>query len=112
MNGSSRAQWALTITRIMLGIIFVAHGAQKVLGVLGGPGLAGFVAWTTKLGVPFYLGYLAAFAEFLGGILLLLGIYAELGALMCIPLIYSRMAEAIGILGSCSDSQLSWSCIA
>lgn len=85
MNNASRAQWALTITRVMLGIVFIAHGSQKVLGAFGGPGLPGFVAWTTKLGIPFYLGYLAAFGEFVGGILLLLGVYAELGALMVMP---------------------------
>ncbi len=85
MNNASCAQWALTITRVMLGIVFIAHGSQKVLGAFGGPGLTGFVAWTSKLGIPFYLGYLAAFGEFVGGILLLLGVYTELGALMVMP---------------------------
>ncbi len=85
MNSSHRAQWALTIARIMLGIVFVAHGSQKVLGVFGGPGLAGFITWIAKFGVPSYLAYLAAFGEFVGGILLLLGVYAELGALMVMP---------------------------
>ncbi len=84
MNNAKRAQLGLTLVRIMLGIVFVAHGSQKVLGLLGGPGLQGFVSWASGLGVPTYLGYAAAFAEFIGGILLLLGIYAELGALMVI----------------------------
>ena len=56
-----------------------------MLAAFGGSGLVGFVAWTSKLGILFYLGYLAAFGEFIGGILLLLGVYAELGTLMVIP---------------------------
>ncbi len=85
MNNSYRAQWALTIARIMLGVVFIAHGSQKVLGLFGGPGLQGFVSWIGGYGVPWYLAYLAAFGEFVGGILLLLGAYAELGALMVMP---------------------------
>jgi putative oxidoreductase len=75
----------LLIVRLALGSIFFLHGAQKVLGWFGGPGLQGFVAWTSTLGIPTPLGYLAAFAEFIGGILLFTGIAAELGALMVIP---------------------------
>ena len=81
----SKQAWALAIVRIMLGAIFIAHGAQKVFGVLGGPGLEGFVQWAGTLGVPTWLGYLAAFAEFVGGVLLFFGILPELGALCVIP---------------------------
>ncbi len=82
---ASHKAWGLFIVRATLGAIFIAHGGQKVLGIFGGPGLAGFVAWANTLGVPNMLAYLAAFAEFLGGWLLLLGCCAELGALMVIP---------------------------
>lgn len=83
----NRADWALFIVRIMLGIIFIAHGGQKVLGLFGGPGLAEFakMAATMYVPIPAFLAYLAAFAEFIGGILLFFGIAAELGALMVIP---------------------------
>ena len=84
MNNAQRAQWSLTLIRIMLGIVFIAHGGQKVLGIFGGPGLQGFVSWAGTRGIPTYLAYAAAFTEFIGGILLLLGVYAELGALMII----------------------------
>jgi putative oxidoreductase len=81
----NRKQWALFIVRVTLGIIFIAHGGQKVLGLFGGTGLEGFVKWIGGLGVPSWLAYLAAFAEFTGGVLLLLGVAAELGALLTIP---------------------------
>lgn len=76
---------ALAVVRVTLGSLFFAHGAQKVLGWFGGPGLAGFVQWTSSMGVPEVIGYLAAFAEFIGGIMLLLGIAAEVGAFLTIP---------------------------
>ncbi len=77
--------WALLIMRLVLGSIFFLHGAQKVFGWFGGPGLHGFVAWITSLGVPQFLAYLAAFAEFIGGCFMFLGIATELGALLIIP---------------------------
>ncbi len=75
---------ALFLVRIILGITFILHGGQKVFGWLGGPGLSGFASWLATLHVPALLAYSAAFFELIGGILLLLGIVAELGALMVI----------------------------
>ena len=69
----------------MLGVIFIAHGSQKVLGLFGGPGLQGFQEWAATLGIPALLSYVAAFAELTGGLLLFFGIAAELGALLVIP---------------------------
>lgn len=80
-----RRGWALLLVRLVVGSIFVAHGAQKVFGLFGGPGLENFVAWATSLGLPVVLAYLAPFAEFIGGLMLLLGIVPELGALITIP---------------------------
>lgn len=77
--------WSLCLLRLILGTIFIAHGSQKVFGLFGGPGLEQFVAWTTSLGVPPLLGYLAAFAEFGGGVFMFFGIATELGALLTIP---------------------------
>lgn len=91
MNNSDRAQWGLFLVRIMLGIVFIGHGAQKVFGAFGGSGLESFISWVATLGVPAYLGYLAAFAELIGGTMLLLGIYAELGALMVIAVMVGAL---------------------
>ena len=77
---------ALFLVRITLGYIFMAHGAQKVFGVFGGHGLIKFVEWTNSMGVPEVFGYLGAFSEFVGGVLLFFGIAAELGAFMIIPM--------------------------
>lgn len=76
---------ALTIVRLLLGITFILHGSQKVLGLFGGSGLAGFASYVATLGYPAWLGYMASFNEFFGGLLLVLGIVPELGAALIIP---------------------------
>lgn len=62
--------------RLSAGVIFVAHGAQKLFGSFGGHGLAGTGQWMASIGLePGYLMALAAgSAEFFGGIALLIGL--------------------------------------
>jgi putative oxidoreductase len=72
---------ALLIPRFVLGVIFFAHGAQKVLGWFGGYGLSATVnAFDQMLGIPTSLAYLASFTEFLGGIAMLLGVLSRIFA--------------------------------
>lgn len=72
----------LSIIRIATGFIFTAHGAQKVLGILGGPGLQGFAQWAATVGIPNWLSYAASFSELAAGLLLLWSVTAPLGALL------------------------------
>ena len=99
MQAMRRHAIALLILRLTLGSIFILHGAQKVLGLFGGPGLTGFVAWAAKLGIPAVLAYLAAFAEFFGGIMMFFGIATELGALMTIPVMIGAVVAVHGKAG-------------
>ena len=85
--------WMTVPVRIALGLIFIAHGAQKVLGVWGGPGLTAFTGGQAPFGLSpswFWLGA-AAFAELIGGILVLLGLLTRLGALMIVPVMLVAM---------------------
>lgn len=70
--------------RIPLGIIFAAHGAQKLFGAFGGYGLEGTGQWMASIGLtPGYLmALLAGSAEFLGGIALLVGLLTRPAALL------------------------------
>ena len=61
------------IVRAMLGTVMFAHGAQKVLGIWGGGGLEKTVAGMGQK-FPEILVYAAAFSEFLGGALLIVGL--------------------------------------
>jgi putative oxidoreductase len=72
---------ALMLLRIPLGLIFVAHGSQKLLGIFGGPGLTTtFKTFEEKMGIPPVLTFLAIIAEFGGGIGVLLGLLTRFSA--------------------------------
>ena len=74
--------WAMTIVRLILGVVFFAHGAQKVLGWFGGYGFQATMGmFTQKLGIPAPFALLAIAAEFLGGLGLLLGFLSRIAAL-------------------------------
>ena len=71
----------LTLLRLVLGVVFFAHGAQKVLGWFGGPGYAGTMYhFTHNMGIPAVFAVLAILAEFLGGIGLILGLLTRIAA--------------------------------
>src|SRR5579862_4911359 len=77
--------FALTVVRLVLGVVFFAHGAQKMLGWFGGYGFAGTMGYFTGpapqgLGLPYVLGVLAICAEFFGGIGLILGLLTRVAA--------------------------------
>jgi putative oxidoreductase len=85
---------ALTIARLVLGIIFFAHGSQKLLGWFGGYGLhATMDAFTHQLGIPVVFAFPAIMAEFLGGIGLILGFLTRISAfgIACVMLVAVMM---------------------
>ncbi len=76
------SDWALTLARIVLGIIFFAHGAQKVFGWYGGAGLRKTLHHLTEsLGLPWIMALAAVAAEFIGGVALILGLFGRISAL-------------------------------
>jgi putative oxidoreductase len=72
---------AFTVLRLVLGIVFFAHGAQKVLGWFGGGGFAATLQGMSSMGLPKAIVLLVMAAEFGGSILLVLGAFTRLGAL-------------------------------
>ena len=81
---TDESQWAAIPLRIALGVIFMAHGSQKLFGWAGGKGLAATAqVFAGKLGLsPGWLwASQAGVAEFGGGLLLILGLFTRLGAL-------------------------------
>ena len=66
----------LLLIRLMIGIVFIYHGGQKLFGIFGGYGIEGTAGFFAQLGIPFptLSVYLAGGAEFFGGILLILGL--------------------------------------
>lgn len=73
--------YGLTVLRLALGIVFFAHGAQKVLGWWGGYGFTGTMGFFTQtMGIPAPLAFLAIMAEFLGGLGLIVGALSRVAA--------------------------------
>jgi len=82
---ATRPTWVTLPLRLALGAVFIAHGAQKVLGTWGGPGWAKFTSLPTPFGLmrPAWLWMgAAAVAELVGGLLVLLGLFTRLGAFL------------------------------
>jgi putative oxidoreductase len=82
---STSSVWVTVPLRLAMGVIFVAHGSQKVLSSFEGPGLAKFTSFPAPF--PFmrpawlWLGA-AAFSELIGGILIFLGLLTRVGAFL------------------------------
>jgi len=77
----SATDGALLILRLALGVIFFAHGGQKVFGWFGGPGLSAIVSGFGQMGIPAPLAYLAAFTELFGGLGMIFGVLSRLSGL-------------------------------
>ena len=73
---------SMFVLRLMLGTIFIAHGAQKLFGMFGGIGIEGTVKMVEGLGFPnpYLVAMIWAWVEFVGGLFLLLGITARWAA--------------------------------
>jgi len=96
---STDAGWGPLALRIPVGIIFAAHGAQKMFGWFGGYGLAGTGQWMASIGLePGYLmALLAGSGEFFGGLALLLGLLVRpAGAVLTLAMLVAIFSVHIG----------------
>ena len=93
----------LLLIRLMLGITFTIHGAQKVFGGFKEP-----MAMRSGLGCPAFLGVILGLFEFIGGILMIIGLFANyiaagfiiimLGALFTVHLSQGYMTSELVII--------------
>src|SRR5258705_3000138 len=91
------ASKSLLIVRVVLGVIFFAHGAQKVFGWFGGPGLRGVIAYFKQaLGIPAPLTVLAALIECFGGLALIVGLLVRPAAVGLIVVMLVAVAKVHG----------------
>ncbi|SIO19874.1 putative oxidoreductase [Singulisphaera sp. GP187] len=90
MSAGDQGVWSAELGRFVirgaLGVVFVGHGAQKLFGMFGGPGLTGFSGFLDGLGVPFPMvnAVLAGSAEFFGGLALLAGVGTRISAALLV----------------------------
>jgi putative oxidoreductase len=80
---------AILVLRLALGFMFAAHGLQKAFGLFGGPGIGGFSEMLSGLGFKPSLiwAYVAAYAELVGGLLLVFGFLTRGAACVLLILI-------------------------
>ena len=83
---STSNDFSVTIVRLVLGVVFFAHGAQKMLGWFGGYGFTGTMGFfTQQMHIPAPFAFLAICAEFFGGLGLIVGLLSRIAAfgIMC-----------------------------
>ncbi|WP_239616408.1 DoxX family protein [Cohnella mopanensis] len=94
----SKTSLVSTLMRVVLGILFVAHGYDKFQ-----MGLGNVAAWFESVGTPGFLAYIAGPLELFGGILLIIGLFTRyVSGLFIIMLIGAvvTMKWSLGLLGN------------
>lgn len=102
----TRRDHGLLVARVTLGSVMLIHGAQKLLGWFGGPGMEGALAgFSSHFGIPRPLGVLVILAEFLGGLGLIAGCFGRLAAAG----IAAVMAGAVVLVHARNGFFMNWS---
>ena len=80
----------ILLIRLVLGVVFVFHGSQKMFGLFEGSGIVGFAKYLESIGVdyPAYAAVLAGGAEFVGGLALITGLGMRM---MTVPLMITMV---------------------
>ncbi len=81
---------SLLLMRVIVGVIFAAHGAQKLFGAFGGQGMAGMVEMMGPI------AYLVAIGEFFGGLGLIVGFLCRFSAASLIVIMIGAIAMVHG----------------
>jgi len=95
---STSSTWATVPLRLAMGVAFIGHGAQKVLGSFGGPGFKTFTSFPAPFSfmrpAVLWMGA-AAFAELIGGLLIVLGLFTRIGAFLIICVMLTAIAGVL-----------------
>jgi putative oxidoreductase len=74
---STQDDTGLFIARVMLAIVMIPHGSQKLLGLFGGHGFSGTMEYFSSNGMPVLLAFLVIMGESLGALALLFGFFGR-----------------------------------
>jgi putative oxidoreductase len=96
--------YLLSIMRVVLGVVFFAHGAQKVLGWFGGYGFNATLGGMEHMGIPAPFAFLAIMAEFAGGLGLILGLLSRVAAFG----LFVEMSVAIAAVHGANGLFMNW----
>jgi putative oxidoreductase len=92
---------AMLLLRVVVGVLFVGHGTQKLFGWWGGPGLDGATKMMGALGYrpPRQHALLSGLTESIGGSLLVLGLFTPFAAAAIIGVMVNAIAAVHGSKG-------------
>jgi putative oxidoreductase len=102
---NTRNSHTIALLRLVLGVVFFAHGAQKMLGWFGGYGFSGTMGFFISMGIPAPFAFLAISAEFFGGLGLLVGFLGRIAAFGII----CNMAVAVCMVHRQNGLFMNWS---
>ena len=76
--------WGLLVIRLVVGLLFVGHGAQKLFGWFGGYGPKGTGGWMESVGIKpgIVMAVVAGLMELVGGVLFAAGFLTPLAAVL------------------------------
>lgn len=90
--------FGLLIIRLVIGLLFVGHGAQKLFGWFGGYGIKGTGGWFESIGMKpgAAMALFAGLAELIGGILFVLGLLTPLAGIIIAGTMVMAIAKVHG----------------
>jgi putative oxidoreductase len=88
----------LLIIRLVVGLSFMAHGAQKLFGWFGGYGPKGTGGWMESMGMKpgVLMAVMAGLMELIGGLLLASGLFTVIGAVLIIATMLGAIVKVHG----------------
>ena len=97
-------EYGILLIRLVVGLVFAGHGAQKLFGWFGGGGPQGTAAFFSSLGyrAPAAMAILAGLSEFGGGLLLATGFLTPFASLLLATVMLNAIATVVfpkGLLG-------------
>lgn len=89
---TNNVDMAALLLRLGLGIMFIAHGLLKIMVFT----LPGTVQFFESVGFPGFMAYLVTYAEIIGGVLLIAGVYTRWVALALVPVLLGAVYVHFG----------------
>jgi putative oxidoreductase len=90
--------WGLLVVRLVVGLLFVGHGAQKLFGWFGGYGPKGTGGWMESIGMKpgVLMAVLVGLMELLGGAFMAAGLFTPVGAALIVLTMLGAIATVHG----------------
>lgn len=89
------APYAITLLRVSLGLLFLAHGLLKVFTFT----LPGTAQFFQSVGLPGFMAYVVTPLEIVGGLMLIAGLYARWVSLVLFPILLVATVKVHGASG-------------